>query len=144
MRLFGFCNSPHADTVDVIGGSGYKKFARQFEKSEYLKEFARQLGVICPTTCCYRLVWKDNEKPKEITPHAYFNMEGLGLAMQLMDCTGHHFIGPAFVHSTAVAVITNETGGIKIGGKNHKFLVFVGQNRREHHGRRFHPLKMSI
>lgn len=138
LPVLGFCCSSHVDGVDKITpdaktfnensntSAPYNHLLQRFKTNPYLKEFLAKLGIICPTTCCYRLLWKNNTPIGGVTPCAFFNMEGLGLCMPLEDGTVHHFVGPAFAHSTAVPVLrSTNTGAIEIAKKDSQFLVFA-------------------
>lgn len=61
-----------------------------------------------PTTIGYQFCFHDREIPTDFAISAFFSMEGLGLAMQIDDGVGHHFMGSVFSHHSCLTLHSKE------------------------------------
>ena len=53
-----------------------------------------------PTACGYQFVEEEDGVLYSLNVDAFFTMDGLGIAIRIEDCIGHHFMGAIFSHQT--------------------------------------------
>lgn len=118
--LFGFCNEPHTDALDDIGGLRSSIEDRIETASD---EYLLNSSLFCmPTTCSYQFVWKGLKESAEI--NQYFIMNGLGLGVQLENGITNSFLGSAFSHYTSVAHAVNQNGTVWFSNRREE-LMFI-------------------
>jgi hypothetical protein len=84
--LLGFVNSGHVDSCNNITKDQVKEFrtmAAPFGSNSYHWRLAHFDGFCLPTTCGYQSLYKD--VTERLSMQQYFSLDGLGLAMPLVD-----------------------------------------------------------
>ena len=124
MYAYGFCNTPHRDTCDLLRGKARKEIEKELT-SEYGKRLTNLPDFGMPTTCGYQILWN----PKSCGEYSsmieqFFCMDGLSLAIPIVDCRYIHFLGSMFVHNTSVAVRTDGRR-LSIGDADPDVVVFA-------------------
>jgi hypothetical protein len=119
---YGFVNSTHVDSVDKLSPEQVQDWMAMAEENKhyYCQELLGRAGTdFClPTTCGYQIVFQGDAQ-KHLEVNAYFGMDGLGLAMQIVHGVGHHFLGAMFSHQTCLPLCHRLSDG-KISASNHE------------------------
>jgi hypothetical protein len=100
----GFMCSSHTDTVERLSRNQVTEW-REMADSRRWRHCQKLLlhpDFCLPTTCGYQFVFESEEAKRNLTPIAFFGMEGLGMAVQIEHGNTHHFMGAMFSHQTCL------------------------------------------
>jgi hypothetical protein len=78
-----------------------------------------------PTTCGYQFVFESEESQANLTPLAFFGMEGLGMAVEIEHGTAHHFMGAMFSHQTCLPLCRESNGKLNASNSSSEFLILA-------------------
>ena len=123
--VIGFANTEHADTSDdmskdeslnrritflqdVVANGASSASHKQLE---YITAFQTRYGLAVPTTCAYQWIRRPDVDVED-GYFGYFLLMSFGMAVRLIDGTGHQFFAHSFLHMTSLCLIV-------LGGKVH-------------------------
>jgi hypothetical protein len=76
-----------------------------------------------PTTIGYQFCFSANERSDGIKVKAFFSLEGLGLAMEIVDGIGHHFMAAAFSHHSCLPLHSTHPDHVSCSNEKDMFLL---------------------
>jgi hypothetical protein len=123
----GFMCSSHVDTVDRLSPIQVTEWRQTADSRRWrhCQKLLRHQDFCLPTTCGYQFVFDSEEAKRNLTPFAFFGMEGLGMAVQIEHGTAHHFMGAMFSHQTCLPVCRGPNGNFNANNNNNDFLIMA-------------------
>ena len=89
----------------------------------YLLRLLNEEDFCLPTTCGYQFVFQGDAE-KELDVHAFFAMDGLGVAMAIDHGVMQHFMGAMFSHQTCLAIMHHRNDGrVSLSNADDDFLI---------------------
>jgi hypothetical protein len=146
----GFTCESHCDFMDTLSRLVQKCWLQHAKDNKWthcveLMNTATE-DFCLPTTIGYQFCFRCNEDSDDIQIKAFFSMEGLGLAMEIVDGIGHHFMASAFSHHSCLPLHSTSTH-VSCSNEKDKFLLVAwgvsGGDReaKEKNAREFVPDK---
>lgn len=125
---YGFACEWHVDTEDRPSKKklkNWKALAKEKEWS-YVSKFMDTPYFSLATTCGYQFTFKTEEDRQNFNVNAYFTMDGLGIAVPIVDGIAHHFYAAKFSHRTCLPLCRRKTDG-KVSAFNidDNFMIFA-------------------
>ena len=120
--IFGFGNVNHVDKADKLFKSQLALWIAVAEAKKWksVVKLLNYRGCGLPTTCGYQFAFREKASYKV---HAFFGMDGLGLAVALQDSVAHHFMGSLFSHNTCLCFCEREDGMVTASNSDNSFLL---------------------
>ena len=125
---YGFVNECHVDIRDT----GYKKKLREWKQLAIKKKWhyvARLLDSPfwgLATTCGYQFCYRNEEARVGLEVSAFFTLDGLGVAVPIVDGISHHFYGSQFSHRTCLPLCKRRSDGMfSAFNRDDNFSIFA-------------------
>lgn len=132
MPVYGLVNEDHIDIGDKptsIHRAALRQTLAEKKVSRSKKKYSRAFldfdGFCLPTTCAYRFLYWNKADRKAFKVKQLLSMDGLGLAMDIVDGTAHHFLGASFRHCTCLCLVARPDGSVSAQNYDDSFLVFA-------------------
>ena len=123
--VLGFVNTTHLDNCDVLKEEQLADILEEANHDPFIARVLSFNGFSLPTTCGHQFVFKDKMAQESIMVDQFFSLDGLGLAVEIVNGIGHHFCAAAFAHRTCLCVVRDSRCGVRITNCFDDFSVFA-------------------
>ena len=112
--VIGYSCESHCDGKDAPHKAKLKEWKKLAKEKEwkYVAKFLESPYFSLATTCGYQFTYRTDEARSNMSISAFFAMDGLGLAMPLVDGIAHHFYASEFSHRTCVPLCARRDDGL--------------------------------
>ena len=118
-------NVSHIDKDDKVYKARLDKLKQEAIKNDRMAALkVLNSGLFCiPTTCAYQFVYGSESAREELSPSQYFALNGIGIALKIVDGIGHHFLGATVSHRSCLCICRNIDGLVCSRNEDNNFLV---------------------
>jgi hypothetical protein len=119
----GFVNENHCDFMDKLSKLVKKRWLQRAKKNNWthcIELIEAEDGFCLPTTIGYQFCFSGSD---DIEVKAFFSMDGLGLAMEIVDGIGHQFMAATFSHHSCLPIFSTHTDHVSCSNDEDQFLL---------------------